>query len=94
MKVAGREYSGKFGFVHTRMFWPINHMVAPKEQALQCGDCHARENGRLQKLAGFYLPGRDRWAWLDTLGGALALLTLLGALGHALLRLFRASGKR
>ena len=89
MKDAGRAYSGKFGFAHTRMYWPINHMVAPREQALQCRECHARENGRLQNLAGFHLPGRDRWPWLDMLGSALALVGLLGALGHALLRIFR-----
>ena len=22
------------------MFWPLSHMVAPKERALQCTDCH------------------------------------------------------
>ena len=28
------------------MYWPITHMVAPKERALQCDDCHAEdENG-------------------------------------------------
>ena len=93
MEIAGREYSGEFGFVHTRMFWPINHMVAPKEQALRCNDCHVRDTGRLQKLAGFYMPGRDRWPWLDLLGAAAALLTLLGVFGHALLRMSRAKSR-
>ena len=93
MEVAGREYSGKFGFVHTRMFWPINHMVAPKEQALKCADCHAREGGRMAAVSGFYLPGRDRWAWLDMAGLALMLLTLAGALGHGLWRIARRGGK-
>ena len=92
MKVAGRKYSGRFGFVNTRMYWPINHMVAPKEQALQCHDCHTRKNGRLTKLAGLYLPGRDRWSWLDLLGGITAALTLLGIIGHALLRMVRTKG--
>jgi predicted RND superfamily exporter protein len=40
-------------------------------------------------------PIRQLGLWTAAgLGGALALLTLLGALGHALLRLFRASGKK
>jgi hypothetical protein len=93
MEVAGRAYSGKFGFVHTRMFWPINHMVAPKEQALKCADCHAREGGRMASVAGFYLPGRDRWAWLDMAGLALTLLTLAGVLAHGLWRIARRGGK-
>ena len=34
MKSAGLPYSGKFGFVETVYYWPITHMVAPKERAL------------------------------------------------------------
>ncbi|WP_038037001.1 tetrathionate reductase family octaheme c-type cytochrome [Thermopetrobacter sp. TC1] len=95
MEIAKRPYSGKFGFVNTRMLWPINHMVAPKEKALACNECHVRENGRLAALAGFYMPGRDRWSWLDGLGLLLAGLTLLASIGHALLRIMRANtGKR
>ncbi|MGL4746974.1 MAG: tetrathionate reductase family octaheme c-type cytochrome, partial [Shewanella sp.] len=26
--------------VATEMWWRINHMVSPKEQALNCNDCH------------------------------------------------------
>lgn len=40
MKSAGLDYSGEYGFVETEMFWRINHMVSPKEQALGCLDCH------------------------------------------------------
>jgi len=36
----GLNYSGKFGFAETEMFWPLSHMVATKEKALQCVDCH------------------------------------------------------
>ncbi len=53
MAVAGMKYSGHYGFVKTKMYWKINHMVAPKEQALQCNDCHGRgKNKRIdwQKL--------------------------------------------
>ncbi len=92
MRDNGIPYSGKFGFVETWSWWPINHMVAPKEQALSCNDCHARRGGRLARLTGFHLPGRDRWRWLDAGGAALALLALLAALGHGLLRIMRAMG--
>ncbi len=79
-------YSGEYGFIDTYSYWPINHMVAPKEEALACQECHAKE-GRLKKLTGFYMPGRDANPWLDRIGIALVLLTLLGVVGHGLLRL-------
>ncbi|MHC4960465.1 MAG: tetrathionate reductase family octaheme c-type cytochrome [Planctomycetota bacterium] len=48
-------YSGKYGFVDTAMYWPLSHMVARKEQSLQCTDCHGAR-GRLDwKALGF--PG-------------------------------------
>jgi len=79
MKENGIPYSGEYGFIETWSWWPINHMVAPKEKAVQCEECHTRENGRLANLGGFYMPGRDRWWWLDMLGwlaifGAIALV--------------------
>ena len=43
---AGLDYSGQYGFTETWMYWPTTHMVQPKENALQCNDCHG-ENGRL-----------------------------------------------
>lgn len=46
MKAAGRPYSGTYGFVETSMVWKVNHMVAPKEKALKCNDCHG-DKGRL-----------------------------------------------
>lgn len=39
-KASGLPYSGKFEFVSTAFYGSINHEVAPKEQALKCGDCH------------------------------------------------------
>lgn len=42
----GLPYSGKYSFTHTRMYWPINHMVTTSKNALQCQDCHSK-NGRL-----------------------------------------------
>lgn len=46
MKQSGLDYSGEYGFVETTMHWPINHMVAPKEDALGCMDCHGKK-GRM-----------------------------------------------
>lgn len=46
MQASGLQYSGNHGFAPTAMYWRINHMVAPKEQALGCLDCHG-DNGRL-----------------------------------------------
>lgn len=81
----GIPYSGEYGFVETRSYWPITHMVAPADQALDCGDCHARD-GRLAGLTGFYLPGRDANAWIDGLGLLLLTGTLGGVAGHGILR--------
>lgn len=43
---AGLHYSGEFGFAETTMAYPTTHMVQPKENALQCTDCHS-DNSRL-----------------------------------------------
>ncbi len=80
-------YSGKYGFVETEMYWPINHMVSPKEQTVKCTECHTRENGRLAGLGGFYLPGRDYNPWVEYLGGGILGLTLAGVILHGSVRL-------
>jgi len=85
MAAVGQPFSGKVGFVETTMMWPMAHMVAPTEKTLGCAECHARD-GRLGDVAGMYVPGRDRWAWLDMLGFAVAALSLLGVLGHGAFR--------
>ena len=87
MKRVGLPFSGEYGFVETEMYWPVNHMVSPKEQAAGCAECHTRnEDGRLASLAGFYLPGRDYNKGLDSFG----TLLFFGALGavflHAVFR--------
>lgn len=92
MEGAGLPYSGEYDFIETVYYWPTTHMVAPKEDALDCKECHA-ENGRLASLTGFYMPGRDQYPWLDLIGWAAAGLTLAGSLLHGLLRLARA-GRR
>lgn len=62
-------------------------MVSPKDKALSCVECHTRTNGRLEKLTGFYLPGRDTNTTLDFVGKWLLILTVLGVVGHALIRI-------
>jgi len=81
-------YSGEYGFVETEMYWPINHMVSPADQALTCNDCHTRKNGRLANLKDFYLPGRDHYALIDNLGLLLLVLTMIGVIVHGGIRIF------
>ena len=69
------------------MYWPINHMVAPKEQSVGCAECHTQHNGRLAKLTGFYLPGRDHNKILDITGIWVFWLTVIAVLGHAVIRI-------
>jgi hypothetical protein len=80
-----RALSGKFDFIKTEMSWPITHMVAPKEKALGCVECHSKD-GRLAGIQGVYLPARDNNKLVDTAGWAIVLLTLLGVIGHGTLR--------
>jgi octaheme c-type cytochrome (tetrathionate reductase family) len=82
MKEVNLPYSGSYGFVRTEMTWPINHMVAPKQDAVTCSQCHTRDHGRLEHLSGFYMPGRDYNPWLEYLGGSLLALTLAGVTLH------------
>jgi hypothetical protein len=88
MDYAGLPYSGQFGFIETRMNWFITHMVAPKEKAVPCQECHTRaESGRLNTITDIYMPGRDRNGWVDLLGG-LAIAGSIGAgLVHGSIRL-------
>jgi octaheme c-type cytochrome (tetrathionate reductase family) len=93
MKEFGLPYSGEFGYVETTSFWPITHMVAPKEQALACADCHT-DKGRLASVQGVYMPGCDGNHWLDLAGIFLVAVTIGGSLGHGLVRrLSRTGGK-
>jgi hypothetical protein len=87
MATSGAPFSGKVDFVRTEMSWPITHMVAPKEKALRCSECHSAE-GRLKDVAGIYIPGRDRSQIIDYAGFGIAALALLAVLGHGLLRIF------
>jgi len=62
-------------------------MVAPKEDALACEECHAKE-GRLAHLEGFYMPGKGDKKMLDFFGMFAVLGTLGGVLGHGAIRAF------
>jgi len=86
MEYLGLPYSGSYGFVETRSYWPLNHMVSPASEALKCVDCHSRQ-GRLTNLTGFYLPGRDHHRYLDLAGVIFILLATSGALIHGILRM-------
>ena len=87
MASTGVEYSGKMDFVETEMSWPITHMVAPKEDALRCSQCH-KENGRLRNVAGIYMPGNGSMPILDMLGFTIALLSLIGVMIHGGIRIY------
>ncbi len=88
MDYAGLPYSGKFGFIETRMNWFITHMVAPKEKAVPCAECHTRAaEGRLAAITDIYLPGRDRNALVDLLGTLAIAGAIGGAVIHGLARL-------
>ena len=86
MKEAGLPYSGKYSFIETEMYWPLNHMVSPNEDALKCIDCHSQD-GRLANLDGFYMPGRDQSSILDMLGIGLIFAAIGGVIIHGGIRL-------
>lgn len=88
MATVNRPFSGKVEFIETISQWPITHMVAPKEQALACNDCHVR-GGRLDTIDGIYIPGRDSNPLLDRLGWLLAGLVLAVVLLHGAIRIVR-----
>lgn len=87
MAKGGVKFSGQVDFIETESIWPITHMVAPKDKALGCVECHV-SNGRLEKVDGIYMPGRgrDHAPWLEMGGWLLVMLTLLGVTGHGLMR--------
>jgi len=95
MKEANLPFSGKISFINTEMYWPVNHMVATKENTLDCNSCHQRENSRLAGLNDFYMPGRDYSKLVEVTGVWMLIITLLGVLIHGAVRIFLAvkSGK-
>jgi octaheme c-type cytochrome (tetrathionate reductase family) len=94
MAGSGVDFSGKYDFVDTEMWWPTTHMVAPAAEALKCQSCHVKD-GRLAGLAGLYIPGRDGFAMTDRIGLWLLGLALAGVLGHAAIRIvMRRAGRK
>lgn len=93
MEYMDLPYSGQFDFVETGFAFPITHMVAPKDNVVNCTECHVRKEGRLANLAGFYIPGRDSFKFIDIAGWGLILASLGGVVLHALGRIFT-SGRR
>ena len=90
----GLPYSGQFDFVETSYVFPTTHMVAPRENVVACNECHAKKDGRLAKLTGFYMPGRDSYRLIDSLGWILVLGSLVGVIMHGLGRIFAGSGRK
>lgn len=87
MEYINLPYSGQYTFAKTEMYWPVNHMVSPKEKSLQCTDCHSRENSRVAGLKDFYMPGRDYNAAIEIFGTSMIVLSLLGVGVHATMRI-------
>jgi hypothetical protein len=81
-------FSGQFDFVSSTYYFPTTHMVAPKDNVVACNECHQRDNGRLDKIIGVYMPGRDRLGLLDTVGWLAVIGALLGVGLHGLGRIF------
>ena len=87
MEESHLPFSGKISFIKTEMYWPVNHMVASKENTVQCNECHTRKDSRLAGLKDFYMPGRDYSSIVDTGGKWLIILTLLGIFVHLTIRI-------
>ena len=87
-------YSGEFDFAATTYVFPTTHMVAPKDNVVNCSQCHVRQGGRLAGINGVYMPGRDRAGLLDTMGWVGVLGALLGVVLHGLGRIFTANGRK
>jgi len=92
-KAIGIPYSGEFDYVETTSAFPITHMVTPKEMALDCTQCHIRENSKLAAITDLYLPGRDKSGLMDTIGWLSVIGALAGVLLHGLGRFFTRNGK-
>ena len=88
MDYVGLPFSGELGFVETEYLFQTTHMVAPKEKAVACAECHTK-GGRLEKLTGLYIPGRDASSTVDKIGSGAVLFAFLGVMGHGALRTVR-----
>ncbi len=87
MEYAGLPYSGSYGFVETRMYLPVSHMVSPANKALTCVDCHSRAESRISGVQGIYVPAMSYNPTLNSIGSWLVLLVIAGVVLHAGLRI-------
>jgi len=94
MKSVGLPYSGRYDFIDTVMYWPVNHMVAPKEKAVGCVECHTQTNSRLAKLGGFYMPARDHDPIVEWSGMMAITLALAGSALHGAARIVMSRKRR
>ncbi|MCK5682986.1 cytochrome C, partial [bacterium] len=81
MEYVNLPYSGEFDFVETSYAFPTTHMVAPKENVVGCIECHTRKDGRMAKISGVFIPGRDNSDVVNNIG----LLVIFGTLGVIIL---------
>jgi len=86
MSYVGMPFSGKYGFINTKMYLPINHMVSKKEDALKCEECHTQNQSRLKDINDFYMPGKTHISAVEIFGFWMLLISFIGVLGHALMR--------
>ncbi len=93
MKSVNLPYSGKYGFISTEMYWPLNHMVSKSDKALSCTECHSH-NGRLKNLNDFYLSGRDQNSIIDWIGIIMIIGALIGVSIHASLRIVKSKKQK
>ena len=93
-EIMGLPWSGELGFTDSCYVYPTTHMVAPKENVVNCSECHIRKDSRLKNLAGFYMPGRDHFWLLDMGGWGIVLAALAGMILHGLGRLFTNGRKK
>ena len=94
MEYVGLPFSGEYDFVETAYFFQTTHMVAPEKDALSCTECHARDNGRIANLAGFYMPGRDRHPLLDIAGWGGTVIALIVVFFHGVGRMVTRRNRR
>lgn len=84
----GLPFSGEVGFVETEYLFQTTHMVAPKDKALSCAECHSTQ-GRMKDIPGIYMPGRDSHRTVDAMGWGGVFAATLGVFGHGTVRYIR-----
>ncbi len=89
MEYVGMPYSGEYGFIDTKVYLPLSHMVSKAEDALQCQDCHTRQNSRMAYVTGVYVPGKSHHSQIGFFGRTLIILALSGIMIHAFFRLIK-----